>query len=252
MPSELRADPALRELLFADILAGCTAAGLAEWLREIGQDTRGSVDERRARIRANSKYLSMPAGDFPRQTENYLEQYATHDLNELCAKLGLATLGSKDALYRRIMREVHYREGWLSRLAPESRAAPTADHVMPFLGWFPLRVKGDLEKDFYPVIHDELAEVFPGSVYDQLPIAHGSTLRVDFHVGDPQGDGVGIEVKMPKNNADIQRMLGQLDQYERRYGENLLLFVLQDLLKPELVHFAQDTLKSKRVRSVWR
>jgi hypothetical protein len=71
-------------------------------------------------------------------------------------------------------------------------------------------------------------------------------------VGDPQGDGVGIEVKMPKNNADIQRMLGQLDQYERRYGENLLLFVLQDLLKPELVHFAQDTLKSKRVRSVWR
>jgi hypothetical protein len=44
-------------------------------------------------------------------------------------------------------------------------------------------------------------------------VAHGSTLKIDFHVGDPQADGVGIEVKVPKNNADVQRTLGQLDQY---------------------------------------
>jgi hypothetical protein len=124
----------------------------------------------------------------------------------------------------------------------------TAAHVMPFLGCMPLNIRADLERDFYPVLLDELTEVLDGRVFEQLPVAHGSTLKIDFHVGDPQGHGVGIEVKMPKNNADIQRTLGQLDQYQRRYGGHLLLFVIQEFLKPEIVHLAQDALKARGVR----
>jgi hypothetical protein len=43
MPTTLSADPALRELLLAHYLDGCTSAGLFDWLRDIGEDPRGSI-----------------------------------------------------------------------------------------------------------------------------------------------------------------------------------------------------------------
>lgn len=67
-------------------------------------------------------------------------------------------------------------------------------------------------------------------VHEQLPIASGTTLRIDFHLGHRQRPGVGVECKMPTNNADVQRALGQLDQYRERYGANLVLFVIGDYL----------------------
>lgn len=249
IPAGLRRDPALRELLLSYFIETLTGAELAGWLKDIGQDTRGTVEDRRARVRASTKYLTMPDAEFPAQTENYLAPYSAGHLEDLCEQLALPATGSKDALYRRIMREVHYREGWLTRV---DGAELSAAVVMPFLGWVPLTKRGDYEKDYYPVLHAELEEVFT-SVYEQLPVAHGSTLKIDFHVGNPQGDGgVGIEVKMPMSNADVQRALGQLDQYQRRYKENLILFVLQDFLKPEGQHFLQEQLKSKGVRAVFR
>ncbi|MGE0683496.1 MAG: hypothetical protein AB7P69_21670 [Candidatus Binatia bacterium] len=248
-PETLRRDSELRELLLSYFLETCTGTELTDWLKNIGQDARGSVEERRAKIRAHTKYLTMSESEFPAQTENYLAPYSAGHLEDLCERLALSANGSKDALYRRIMREVHYREGWLARA---NGAAPSAAAVLPFLAWMPLAKRGNYEKDYYPVIYEELQEIF-SSVYEQLPVAHGSTLKIDFHVGDPQGDGVGIEVKMPMNNSDVQRALGQLDQYKRRYGDNLILFVLlQDCLKPANQHFMQEELKHKKIQSVFR
>jgi hypothetical protein len=253
VPNTLCADPQLRELLLSYFLESLTGTELATWLKDIGQDSRGTVAERRARIRAHTKYLTMPAAGFPQQTKAYLTPYSAGHLADLCTQLGVSDAGNKDALYRRIMREVHYREGWLQRVESSPMGHLTATHVMPFLGWMPINKRSDYEKDYYPILYHELQEVFGANVvYEQLPIAHGSILKIDFHVGDPQSHGVGIEVKLPKNNADIQRLLGQLDQYQRRYGENLLLFVLIDFLKPEVVHLMQEELTRKSVRTVCR
>lgn len=251
IPNGLQRDPALREMLLSFFLDTLTGAELAGWLKDIGQDSRGTVEERKARIRANTKYLTMPESEFPAQTENYLTAYQADHLADLCEYLGLSDDGSKDALYRRIMREIHYREGWLFRWSPSGTTALTAACVMPFLGCMPITKRGKYEKDYYAVIRDELEEVF-SSVYEQLPVAHGSTLKIDFHVGDPTGHGVGIEVKLPMNNSDVQRALGQIDQYQRRYQDNLILFVLQDFLKPEARHFMREELNRKGIRAVFR
>ena len=48
IPTTLHADPELRELLLAHYFAGCASAGLADWLRDIGQDARGSSMSSRA------------------------------------------------------------------------------------------------------------------------------------------------------------------------------------------------------------
>ena len=105
---------------------------------------------------------------------------------------------------------------------------------------------------YNPVIHDELSDVFGDIVYEQQAVAHGTILKIDFHVGDPQGPGVGIEVKMPTSNSEIQKALGQIDQYQRRYGNELILFVLLGFLRPDGVHFFREELKRKGVRAVFR
>jgi hypothetical protein len=250
-PAELRRDPTFRESLFSFFLESLTRAELADWLKQIGQDPHGSVDELRARIRAASQYVSMPEREFPAQSESYLSLYQKAHLGDLCELLGLSADGKKDTLFRRIMREIHFREGWLSRPIEFDASSLRADQVMPFLARMPLRVRGRYEKDFYAIIEDEMSEAF-GSVFSQVPLAFGSTLKIDFHIGDPTGDGVGIEVKMPANNSDVQRTLGQIDQYQRRYGDNLILFVLGEFLKPETEKFLQDDLQRKGVRSVFR
>jgi len=244
-------DPQLRELLLSFYLDTFTGEDLAGWLRDLGEDPRGTVAEKQQRIREHTKYLSMPAEEFPRQTEHYLQPYDSQYLGELCEALNLSTDGSKEARYRRILREVRYREGWMTRIAGGAR--PTIADIVPVLGWVPIVKRADYEKDYCVVFGDELREVFGDDlVYEQLPVAHGSTLRIDFHVGDPQGDGVGIEVKMPTNNSDVQRALGQLDQYKRRYKDELVLLVVADLLKPELLKFFQTELESKQVSMIVR
>jgi hypothetical protein len=251
VPAEIHADAALREQLFSFFLEMQTGPELADWLKGLGQDSRGSVSERQDRVRAHSKYPTMPPAEFPDQTEAYLQSYTAGHLVNLCDELGLSNEGNKDALYRRIMREVHYREGWLPRVAPGS-IIPTAAVVMQFLAWFPITMNGKRESDYYPVIYDELNEVFGAVVYEQQAIVHGTTLKIDFHVGNPQGPGVGIEVKKPTSNSEIQKALGQVDQYQRCYGDELILFVLMDFLKPAEIHFFREELVRKRIRAVFR
>jgi hypothetical protein len=254
VPEALRADPALRELLLTCFLDTYNGTELTDWLRDLDQDTKGSVADKQQRIRAHTKYLTMPAAEFPSQTESYLKPYPSDLLAELCEDLGLSADGTKDQRYRRIMRELHYREGWLARLDPEAARSPTASDVMPILGWFPIPNCGDYEKDYYPVICDELCEVFGDeTVAEELAVGHGSSiLKIDFHVGDPAGKGVGIEVKMPSTMSDVQRALGQLSQYQSHYGSELVLLVLQDFLKPEILRFFQDELVRREVRTVVR
>jgi hypothetical protein len=253
IPANLRPDSQLRELLLAHILDTSSGPQLTDWLRQLGQDIRGSIDEKCRRIRESTKYLTMPPAEFPEQTESYLAQYTSELLADLCEDLGLPADGTKDERYRRIMREVHYRERWLNRVErPPTIASLSAATVVPFLGWFPVPAAGNYERQYYRAIYDELHEVFGDIVYEQLPVAHGSTLKIDFHVGDPLGHGVGIEVKMPTNNADVQRALGQLEQYQRRYSDNLVLFILQDFLKPEVQAFFLESLKGKGIAVVVR
>lgn len=253
IPETLKTHPALRECLLNHFLDTSTSPGLSDWLRDINIDQTGSVEAKRQRIRAHTKYLSMPAAEFPDQTESYLSDYPSHLLADLCCDLGLPTDGSKDARYRRILREVRICEGWFPAVQkPVNVDTLKAATVVPILGWFPIKACGSYEKDFYPAIHEELEEVFGDIVYEQIAVAHGTTLKIDFHVGDPHGHGVGVEVKMPVTNADVQRAIGQLDQYQRRYGENIVMLVIGDLAKPEVLKSLTDALVGRGVPTIIR
>jgi hypothetical protein len=94
-PTTLRADPQLRELLLTYFLNSLTGAELADWLKDIGQDSRGSVEERRVRIRVHTRYLTMPQAEFPGQTEAYLQPYSIGHLADLCEQLSIPANGSR-------------------------------------------------------------------------------------------------------------------------------------------------------------
>ena len=59
------------------------------------------------------------------------------------------------------------------------------------MAWFPITRGGKYEKDYYPIIRDELSEEFGDTVYEQQAVAHGTILKIDFHVGEPQGLTLG-------------------------------------------------------------
>jgi len=244
-----QADPDFRRKLLECFIESQTSAGLADWLREIGQEFKGTLQERQERVRAHTQYLSMPASDFPRQTKNYLAPFTTDELACVCLTLGLADDGPKDCLYRRIMREVGFREGWLPREV--NAGSISVGDLALFLSWYSTPRRGRFEKDFYPSLAEELAEVFGNDqVYEQLPIAHGTTLKIDFHLGHPQGKGIGIEVKMPTNNSEIQRGLGQIDQYLHRYGDQFILLLVPDFMSEAALVFMTDQLRLKGVTTV--
>jgi hypothetical protein len=69
-------------------------------------------------------------------------------------------------------------------------------------------------------------------VHEQVAVAHGTTLKIDFHIGGtvPGQGGVGIEFKMPTSNSDIQKAIGQLGQYQTCYGQSLIVVVFPDFL----------------------
>jgi len=244
-------DPQLRSRLLDYFIESQSAAELADWLRDLGVSPAGSIQERRERVRAHTQYLAMPAREFPAQTRHYLDPFSSDGLADLCLALGLRDTGTRDSRYRRIMREVKYRECWLPRVPPTIDPLPDVEVAAAFLQHYPITSPGQLERDYYEGIRDELSEVFgENGVYEQLPIAHGTTLKIDFHLGPPQQDGIGIEVKMPKSNAEVQRSLGQLDQYLHRYGQKLIILCLPDFLPPASMVFFQNELRAKGVRTV--
>jgi hypothetical protein len=227
---------------------GLDGQELADWLRQLGVQPTGSVQERRERVRANTKYLTMAATDFPKQTRYYIEPYTSEHLADLCMALGLSDDGSREDRYRRVMREVHYREGWLDRWVG---GTPTTEVVARHLELLPIARRGRLERDFCQQVWGELSEVFgERNVHEQLAIAHGSTLKIDFHIGPPQGEGIGVEVKVPASNSEIQRAMGQIDQYRTRYGENLIMLVFADFVSEASLALLEDHLRAKAIRTI--
>jgi hypothetical protein len=244
-----QADAELRRQLLDFYVENQSSVELANWLREIGQDPRGTIEERKAKVRAHTKYLQMPAEGFPRQTRYYLDALRVEDLAALCETLGLRDDGTRECLYRRLLREVGQREQWLPKLPTETMLVP--EDLALFVDWYPIVQRGKYEKDFYRALDEELREVCGhAEVHEQLPIAHGTTLKVDYHVGHPQGRGIGIEVKMPTNNGDVQRCLGQIDQYLHRYGSDFILLLLPDFMNAASLTFMIDQLRLKDVRCV--
>jgi hypothetical protein len=193
-------------------------------------------------VRQHTKYLTMPAEEFPEQTIFYLRAYSAGHLADICADLGLPDDGTKNRLFRRILRLVGVTEGWLP-------LQPTVElqTVLTFTRWYPLLAPLQTERDAYPDFEDEMIEVFgEDRVHRQHIVAHGNGLRIDFHIGQPHGRGVGVEFKMPKSNADLQRAVGQLDQYQTAYPDGNLIMVLIDDGLPAAMRIPFEEVLRKR------
>jgi hypothetical protein len=192
----------------------------------------------------------MPRATFPQQTLSYLSPYTADHLAEICDTLGLPTEGTKDELFRRIYREVGYREGWLERV-PAIVQTFNRDLVLPFVTWYPIRRRGDYEGDYYEAFDDEMIELFgEDCVHPEYPVAHGSTLKIDFHIGRPQQPGVGVEFKRPASNSELQRALGQMDQYVGVYRPNLIVVLIPDAIAKAQEALFLDALRGKGIATV--
>jgi hypothetical protein len=243
-------DAAFRKTLLECYLSLATSPELSRWLEDIGQDPKGSVDDKRQRVRAHTQYLSMPRETFPRQTLSYLSPYTADHLAEIGESLGLQTDGAKDDLFRRIYREVGYREGWLERV-PAAVESFDKQLVLPFVTWYPIQRRGEYESDYYDAFEDEMVELLGEEcVHPEYPVAHGSTLKIDFHIGRPQQPGVGVEFKRPTGNSELQRALGQMDQYLAAYGSNLIVVLIPDALTKAQETLFVDALRGKGIATV--
>ena len=241
-------DSSFRSQLLHAYLECSSSQQLVEWLRSIGQDTRGNATDKKRRVADNTKYLTMPVEAFPQQTRWYLDDLSSEGITVVCQAIGLHTGGTRDSKYRRILREVAYREGWMQRPVP---GEITRGSVFQHLVWYPITKRGQYEKDYYSACVEELKEAFGTEhVYEQLPMSYGSTLRIDVHVGHPQEKGIGIDFKLPSTNADVQRAIGQLDQYKSKYGDDLIIVLLDHDLGAAGRTLFLDAMRSRAVAVV--
>lgn len=243
-------DQAFREQLFTFFLDSESRQDLSGWLEDIGQNSKGTKDELVNRLKEHRGYPRTPTGQFPFETMIHLDSLPAEKLADLCASLQLDTNGPKTTLVRRLYREVGYREGWLLP-KPQEGSAITKETVLPFVQWYPLAKNKQYEKDYYKDFYNEMSDIFgPLNVHEQLAIAYGNILKIDFHIGHPQQGGVGIEFKMPTSNGELQRALGQLDQYVSHYGKELIVVLLPDFLKDAQLQLFLDELKRKDIAVV--
>jgi hypothetical protein len=247
-PPTLKPDSALRATLLDYYIANATSPELAQWLKDMGQDSAGSRAEKAARVRAHTKYLIMPVAGFPQQTIHYLEQYSSDHLGAICEALGLAESGTKEDRWRRVMREVALRERWLVPRTPIVDEIFTLHDVLPFIQWHTVLKRGKYEQDFYDGFFDDMTGFFGQDfVHGELPVASGTALRIDFHLGHPRKEGVGVEFKMPTSNSEIQKALGQIDMYLARYTGRLVVVLLPDYLSSTQVQLFLESLATKDV-----
>ena len=217
------ADRALRALLLEVFLDASLPTELSGWLRRLGLPADGPEEDRRTRLRAHADYLTVPAEDFPRATRRELDRLTTARLGALCGALGLAVAGPREALYRRALREVGYREGWLP---PDARLAGDAvgrKDVEPFVRWHPVLVPVTLARELAISLSDELAEVFgTDRVHTHIPVSDDTGApAIDVHVGDGVLGGVGIAIAA--RESGIPR--AQLGRYRVRYGADLIVLL---------------------------
>lgn len=123
--------------------------------------------------------------------------------------------------------------------------------MWPFVQWYPILKKRPYEKDYYGEFLDEMTDVFgTEAVHKQQAVANGNSLKIDFHIGHPQRAGVGVEFKMPKNNGEIQKALGQMDQYKARYGSDLIVVLLPNVLDEAKMTSFVEPLTRKQIAVV--
>ncbi|MFN0317043.1 MAG: hypothetical protein ACKVQA_18640 [Burkholderiales bacterium] len=243
-------DTALREALFEHFLHVKTSTQLSKWLKDLNQDQSGTLEQKRSRLHATSKYPCTPAGEFPDRTRAQLDDMQSEQLADVCSVLGLDTIGTKTARYLRILREVGYREGWLTK--PPTQIGPdffTMDNVLPFVRWHQVVKTEKTEDAYYRPFYEDMADAFGEEwVHEQFPMGQGVGRKIDFHLGHLQRGGIGIEFKMPRSSTDIDRALGQIDSYRTIYEERLLVVLLPDHLDAaKQGHFIAQ-LEAKRIR----
>jgi hypothetical protein len=248
--SRLKADQEFRGILLGAYLDFASPGELSDWLRDIACDPKGTPEVKRDRIRKNTKFPTMSPDEFRKCSLQDLADYSTDELAEMCHRLKLDEEGAKSHLVRRLYRELGYREGWLDRL--EKGAKPiTKKAALPFINWYPLLKEYSYEQDAYGDFMDEMGEVFgDDSIHDQFAVAHGVSLKIDFHLGAPISGGLGIEFKLPTSNSELQRGLGQIDQYINRYGTELVVVLFPHLIKNAEEQLFVSELEKKRVTVV--
>jgi hypothetical protein len=212
LPPEARTlgnDPAVREILYTFLVDMLTSSGLSEWLRDLGADSRGTLDEKRARLRQHTKFFTNPTNQILSQVVHELRRGEIGWSVDLCEKFGLSIEGSKPTVVRRIHRYVSSTEGQVPWITP-GRTPPTVRDVFPAIAWYPIYTNKKLEGDHYDEFADTMTDIFGGAhVHTQMAVAHGTTLKIDFHIGDVGHEGgVGVEFKMPRNMSDVQKGVG--------------------------------------------
>ncbi len=228
---------ALRERLLTFMLDGLTSPGLTDWLRQLHADTRGTVEEKKHRIRQCSPFLRAPPRLMIDEAMQDLYESGADAVLELCEELGIPSNASKEGLLRRLHRFVATQEGLLPP-RPHSGPWPTVHEVYPFVAWYPVYKGKNRERQFYAEFRETMTDIFGEAlVHEQMPVAHGTTLKIDFHIGSavPGQEGVGIEFKMPTSNSEVQKAIGQLGQYQGRYGQSLIVVVFPDFLEQRIL-----------------
>ena len=66
-----------RALLLDFFLDDLTSEGLSDWLRQLDQEPRGPVEEKKQRIRAHTKFLTAPALEMLREALGELKTRAS-------------------------------------------------------------------------------------------------------------------------------------------------------------------------------
>ena len=240
-----------RQKLLDSYLSIASSQELSEWLEDIVQDSKGTAEEKIAKIRQHTKFLSMPPEEFPLQAMNNLRWLSSGDgLFLIAESLGVKCEGAKDVLLRRIYRHVGYEEGWLPRVV-NGDCSFIKETILPYVQWYPIPRNKNYERDYYDEFCDEMVEIFgKDKVHEQYVVAHGKPLKIDFHIGHPQETGVGIEFKMPTSQGDIQRAFGQLDDYLTRYGRNLIVVLFANFMSQTEIAMFLETLKTKGIETV--
>ena len=239
----------LRRRLMKCVLRLCDSVTLSKWLEKIGRDSGGRIGQKRIRIMRFTRYHSLSVVEFSSQTLAYLRQHGTlADVRRVCLELGFPIQGTRQALIRRALRCIHRFERWLPPGDVLSACA-----VRAVASAYPIQVTG-FEAAYCDEFEDEANEVWPGRVHRSYPVANGTSLRIDFHIGTPGADGVGVEFKVPRSNSEIQRAKGQIDQYLAAYPNGRLVLVVIDdgyLSKATLALFERDA-RSRGVHVVLR
>jgi hypothetical protein len=229
---------ALRERLLTFMLEDLTSPGLSDWLRNLDADTRGTVEEKKQRIRQRSKFLREPPLTMIAEAMADFCDSSPGAVAKLCEELGIPSNASKQGLLRRLHRFVATQEGLLPP-RPHSGPWPTVHEVYPFVAWYPVYKGKNYERQFYAEFRETMTDIFGEAlVHEQMPVAHGTTLKIDFHIGSavpPGQGGVGIEFKMPTSNSEVQKAIGQLGQYQVRYGQSLIVVVFPDFLEQRIL-----------------